>query len=44
MHPLFEQASALTGEVIEAAIEVQKQQKKWQKMLAKITGHFFFYF
>ena len=24
MHPLFEQASALTGEVIEAAIEVQK--------------------
>ena len=25
MHPLFEQASALTGEVIEAAIEVQKQ-------------------
>ena len=24
MHPLFEQADALTGEVIEAAIEVQK--------------------
>ena len=24
MHPLFEQASTLTGEVIEAAIEVQK--------------------
>ena len=24
MHPLFEQASAITGEVIEAALEVQK--------------------
>ena len=25
MHPLFEQADGLTGEVIEAAVEVQKQ-------------------